>query len=157
LALRSEFFAPVDLKRRLFVARADGPGKHPFVASKRVSEKSVDPNETEVRVAGFEVGQAPQILVDAHGQLIGANQQARVLFGLDVQDLGRPLQDFEVSYRPLELRSRIEIVVKERRQLIERGIEMPGGSEVRSFDVIVAPLIGSDGELNGTSISFFEV
>jgi two-component system CheB/CheR fusion protein len=157
LALRSDYFAPVDLKRRLFIARADGIDQRPFVTSRRASETSVDPNDIEVRVAGFEVGQAPQILVDASGRLVGANQQARVLFALNAQDLGRPLQDFEVSYRPLELRSRIEAVVKERRQVIERGIEMPGGAEVRSFDVIIAPLVGQENEMAGTSVSFFEV
>jgi two-component system CheB/CheR fusion protein len=157
LALRSNYFAPVDLKRRLFVARSDGADQRHHVMHERVSETSVDRADIEVRVAGFEVGPAPQVLIDARGLLSGANQHARVLFGLTSQDLGRPLQDLELSYRPLELRSRIDTVVAERRQVIVRRVELPGGTEVRAFDVILAPLVFEGGEFAGTSVSFFEV
>ena len=34
---------------------------------------------------------------------------AEALFTLRPRDLGRPFQDLEVSYRPVELRSRIEL------------------------------------------------
>src|SRR5262249_50040178 len=36
------------------------------------------------------------------------NQRARQLFGLSPADLGRPLQDLELSYRPVELRAAME-------------------------------------------------
>ena len=100
LALRSNYFAAVDLKRRLFVARSDGADQWHHVVQERVSETGVDRIDFEVRVAGFEVGPAPQVLIDADGMLRGANQHARVLFGLAEQDIGRPLQDLELSYRP---------------------------------------------------------
>jgi two-component system CheB/CheR fusion protein len=157
LALRTDYFAPVDLKRRLFVARSDGADQRHHRAHERVSETSVDRTDIEIRVAGFEVGTAPQVLIDADGRMSSANQHARVLFGLTARDIGRPLQDLELSYRPLELRSRIETVVAERRQVIERRVELPGGTEVRAFDVILAPLVLEGGEFAGTSVSFFEV
>ena len=37
-----------------------------------------------------------------------SNDRARRLFGLAPSDLGRVLQDLEISYRPIELRSHIE-------------------------------------------------
>jgi two-component system, chemotaxis family, CheB/CheR fusion protein len=157
LAVRSSYFAAVDLKRRLFVARSDGADRRHQVGQERVSETTVDRTESEVRVAGFEVAPAPQVLIDAHGLLSGANQQARVLLGLTGQDLGRPLQDLELSYRPLELRSRIDTVAAERQQVIVRGVEVPGGTEVRAFDVMVTPLAYEGAEFAGTSVSFFEV
>jgi two-component system CheB/CheR fusion protein len=157
LALRSNHFAPVDLKRRLFVTRPDGIEHRHLVTNEQATETRVDRSRVEVRVAGFEVGHSPQILVDTHGRLSGANQHARVLFGLSAQDVGRPLQDLELSYRPLELRSRIETVVSERRQLVVRGVELPNGGDIRTFDVIVTPLAATGGDLTGTSISFLEV
>src|SRR5262249_32070195 len=77
--------------------------------------------------------------------------------GLTPQDIGRPLQDLELSYRPLELRSRIETVVAERRPVIERRVELPGGAEVRVFDVVLAPLVLDGGEYAGTGIAYVEV
>jgi two-component system CheB/CheR fusion protein len=44
--------------------------------------------------------------VDAAGYLVMANHRARALFNLQPGDIGRPFQDLELSYRPLELRSR---------------------------------------------------
>jgi two-component system CheB/CheR fusion protein len=80
-----------------------------------------------------------------------------VLFGLAAQDVGRPFQDLELSYRPLELRSRIETMVAERREVIVRRVELPGNAEVRDFDVILAPLASENGDFAGTSVSFIEV
>jgi two-component system CheB/CheR fusion protein len=110
-----------------------------------------------LRVAGFELGEAPQILIDGDGVLRGANQRARKLFELNAKDMWRPLQDLKLSYRPLELRSRIETVMAERRQLIVRDVDIPNAAGTRSFDVTFAPVNTTEDELAGISISFLEV
>jgi len=155
LATRSNLFVPVDLKRRIFAARLDrAVGRTAFG---RGTERHVEPSEQEIRTAGFDLGQAPQVLVDTEGALAAANQHARVLFGLTMRDVGRPLQDLELSYRPVELRSRIDAVVSERRQVNIHNVEMTAGADVRTFDVILSPVVSSAGVLTGTSISFIEV
>lgn len=56
----------------------------------------------------FEYLPIAQIVIEINGNLALANRQAQRLFNISNQDLGRPLQDLEISYRPAELRSRIE-------------------------------------------------
>ena len=59
-----------------------------------------------------------QVVVDADGLVVMANQQARDLFDVSAADLGRPLQDLEVSYRPVELRSSLDVAFAERRAVV---------------------------------------
>ena len=63
--------------------------------------------------AALSSGPVAQIAVDLAGNLRVANGAAEALFNLRPRDLGRPFQDLEVSYRPVELRSRIEQVRKD--------------------------------------------
>jgi hypothetical protein len=64
-------------------------------------------------------------VVDAAGYLVMANRRARSLFDLHLEDLGRPFQDLEVSYRPLELRSKIQQAHLERRPSPVYEVEWP--------------------------------
>jgi hypothetical protein len=58
--------------------------------------------------------------------LILANARARGLFRLDARaDVGRPLRDLEISYRPVELRSLIEQARGERRTVSQRNVSWP--------------------------------
>jgi two-component system, chemotaxis family, CheB/CheR fusion protein len=84
---------------------------------------------------------------------------AEALFNLRPRDLGRPFQDLEVSYRPVELRSRIEHARKERRPAELRDVEWqrPGGAEPAYYDLAIVPLFGSPGDLAGVGISFTDV
>lgn len=43
------------------------------------------------------------IVVDADGVLVMANELARQTLGVSLRDIGRRLQDVDVSYRPVEL------------------------------------------------------
>src|SRR5205823_7476769 len=62
-----------------------------------------------------------RIVVDADGVLALANQRARTFFSLARTDRGRPLEDLEIAYRPLELRSLIEQAYAERRTIFHSG------------------------------------
>jgi two-component system CheB/CheR fusion protein len=110
-----------------------------------------------VRQASFETVPVAQFAVDLTGHLSVANLQARALFGLTARDLGRPLQDLEVSYRPVELRSLIDRALAERHQVTLRDVERRTGSDVSFFDVQVAPLQTTVGTTVGTSVTFMDV
>ena len=66
--------------------------------------------------------------VDSNDVLAFANARARVLFSIHPKDIGRPLQDLEISYRPVELRSLIEQAYAERRAVDHdrRRAPLPG-------------------------------
>ena len=53
----------------------------------------------------FDQDPSAQIVLDEAGALTIANTRARELFGLASKDIGRPLQDLPMSYKPVELRS----------------------------------------------------
>ncbi len=82
-----------------------------------------------------------QVVVTARGGLAFANQKARELFGLGARDLGRPIQDLEFSYRPIELRSILERVSREMQPTNIDNVAMQSGGEHRWYRVVVLPLV----------------
>ena len=149
LLTRTDMFVPVDLKRRLFV-RVPRPGESP-VAS-RVADA-----EARLRSEVFESATIAQVVLDASGAIAAVNQRARAEFRLGDADLGQPFHELELSYRPLELRSRIERATTERHVVAEAAVAWTTESgESRHVDVEVVPLF-ADGRLLGTSVTFTDV
>lgn len=68
------------------------------------------------------------------------------------------LQDLELSYRPIELRSCIEQVSSDRRPNIHKDVEWttPAG-DTQFFDVQVTPLVDISSQILGVSITFNDV
>jgi two-component system CheB/CheR fusion protein len=159
LATRNEEFTPVDLKSRIFRrtptrrerAMSDDPRPNP------PAQPVPDPPTPDVRGLGFELGPSAQVLIDVEGKVVAANHHARGLFGLSPRDIGRQLQDLELSYRPLELRSRLDALYAERRPAAVRGIEWRPGADTMWFDVLLHPMVNQAGVLEGTSVTFLDV
>ena len=158
LMTRSNFFEPEDLKRRIFrkVASTDFRQGLRRLARPHVDVEALDDDELQVRQAGFELAPVAQLVVDRAGRLSAANMQARTLFGLHMTDIGQPLQDLELSYRPVELRSRIDEVYGVHHTVAVREVEWMVGAERRWFDVQISPLHSTDGETIGVGITFTE-
>jgi two-component system CheB/CheR fusion protein len=86
------------------------------------------------------------------------NHRARLLFGIRPADLGRPLRDLQVSYRPIELRSLIEKAEAERRPVTVNSVEWRTHlGEACWLDLHIAPLTDSAGTTIGTLISFSDL
>src|SRR5579859_1424834 len=155
----SDRFQPVDLRKRLFrkvsrtaVTESGLPVSWSDAASR---EQFSDRLES----AALASGPAVQLGIDLADKLRVANAAAEALFSLRPRDLGRPFQDLEVSYRPVELRSRIEQVRKELRAVELHDVEWqrPGGLELSYYDVAIVPLFAAPGDLLGVGISFVDV
>jgi two-component system CheB/CheR fusion protein len=154
---RSSLFVPVDLKRRVFQKVSRGEALRP-IPRNRTIEPPEDGLDLVMREVGFESGPIAQLIVDRNGTLSLANMQARTLFNLAQRDVGKPLKDLEISYKPVELRSQIDRAYAERHSISLRDVEWhhPSGDR-RVVDVQVAPLVGADGQLVGVGISFVDV
>jgi two-component system, chemotaxis family, CheB/CheR fusion protein len=162
LVARSPLFAAVDLRRRVFA-------KVPIAAARDRAVPRVRPNDDDqpaaeateragdVQLAGFEASPVAQLLVDRAGRVAAANMSARILFGLGHRDVGSLLQDLEISYRPVELRSRIEQAYAEGHAVTLRDVEWHSGAEVRYLDVVLHPLTSQAGETIGVAIAFSDV
>ena len=154
----SDRFQPVDLRKRLFrklspmLVTESGP-------SARWNETG-GPEQPGDRLenAALASGPAVQLAIDLDDKLRVANSAAEMLFNLRPRDLGRPFQDLELSYRPVELRSRIDQVRKELRPIELHDMEWlrPGG-EPGYYDISVVPLFGAPGNLIGVGVSFVDV
>jgi two-component system CheB/CheR fusion protein len=161
LLTREGIFQPVDLKQRVFVKvpRIKLRDRIMALAQTETPEAGnhANPQAWLAEAAGNATPLA-QIVVDAAGYLALANERARTLFGIDNSDIGRPVQDLEISYRPVELRSRLDQVKRERRPVEIAGAEQQLNSgQTRYVDVSIAPLTNGGGVLLGTSITFTDV
>jgi two-component system CheB/CheR fusion protein len=159
LLTHSALFVPLDPKQRIFskVARVQLRERLMLLAQSGSAE-AANHVVRRVRELATEGVPNPQLVIDALGVLVSANQPARRMFGLRPGDVGRPLKDLDLSFKPVDLRSPIDRVYRERRPYTGSGVEfpMPDGG-VRNYDVHVSPLIDDDGSIAGTSVAFMDV
>jgi two-component system CheB/CheR fusion protein len=153
-------FTPADLKRRIFRA-VPKPNQRDRLLLLAQTGRDMVPNNTpthhRVREAAFESDALPQMLLDRSGVLLAVNGPARNLFNLTHGDLGRSLQDLEVSYRPTELRAAISRAIEERRDVTLKEVLFPQGDEMHFFDITASPLFDDERTVIGTRVSFRDV
>jgi two-component system CheB/CheR fusion protein len=159
LPLYSPLYTPVELKHRIFSKTAQNGlrDRSVILDQNSASDPNVLDRHTQLRNAVFESGQLAQIVVDTDGNLVMANEQARQLYGLERDDVGRPFRDLALSYQPAELRSLIDQVYTERKIVTLANVERRlKDGDTRSLDIQVMPL-SEEGALVGVCITFQDV
>ncbi|MEN3285552.1 MAG: two-component system, chemotaxis family, CheB/CheR fusion protein [Solirubrobacteraceae bacterium] len=158
LITHSDLFKPVSVQRRVFtkVARPTLRDRLLFTVAANDGDVNGTPGSA-AREGAFDAAPVAQIAVDAGGDLILANENARSLFGLSINDVGRPLKDLEISYRPVDLRSNIEMAHTDRRGIALTQIAMttPRG-DPRELEVLITPLYTGE-QLLGTTVTYADV
>ena len=156
----SNLFSTVDLSQRVFAK----------IPRDRIRDRgfmfAVNSNETlrtenghaRLRDAAFETQPTVQIILDSSGALALANERARTVLGLTHHDLGTPIQDLDISFRPVEMRSGIELAHRQRRTVRHKDVSWtaPDGSAY-AFDLTIAVLRDDAGTDLGTSVIFEDV
>jgi two-component system, chemotaxis family, CheB/CheR fusion protein len=157
-------FTPMDLRRRVFTKSRSPLSERVPLSTRALPPRGAVahmPNEsrdTSLRLRSFDVGSVPQLVIDESGRLFLLNGRARSVFRLATADIGRPLQDLEISYRPYELRSVIEQAYSERQPVMRDGVAWRAhDGEQRWFDIVVTPLFDAGGTPSGASVSFIDV
>jgi two-component system CheB/CheR fusion protein len=162
LLTHANLFTPLNLKHRIFTKVAKVNLRDRLLVLSQVGAAEVSNQlaaHMRLRDMAFDTTQVAQVVVDhPHGLLLLANEQARSLFHLNLQDLGRPFHELELSYRPVELRSHIERVYTERRAASLTQVErlLPEG-QIQYLHVYLVPLLDNGGHLLGVSITFQDV
>ena len=159
LFTRANLFTPINLKHRIFskVAKVNLRDRLLVLAQGGNEEASNNlSNHVRLREVTFNTSPIAQIVVEKNGNLVLANRKARLMFDIKFQDLGKPLQNFEVSYRPLELRSRIEEIYNTGELIIVSDLKSHISGQVRYFDVQFLPLQENGSDVIGVSITFTE-
>ncbi len=161
LFTRNHSFTPVDLRQRIFTKIPNGNRRDILLSMAQPHNEQPIPEIVEqirIHEAAFEIDPVAQIIVDLNNSVLVANAQARTLFNVNPKDLGRPLQDLEISYRPVELRSPIDQVRKNCRAITLKDIEwLTAEREMRYLDVNIIPLLDGKNEILGIKIIFSDV
>ena len=149
-------FSSIDLKRRIFakVGQRALRDATPLVPS---TATAGEPDHQRLLDAAAENTPVAMVLVDSNGVLVQANHAARELFGLGAGDVGRPLQDLELSYRPVELRSCLEAAYTDRLPVVRKDLHWPRPTGDHYLDVCVTPHFHGINVVLGASISYADV
>jgi two-component system, chemotaxis family, CheB/CheR fusion protein len=159
LLTHSRLFSVVDGRARIFkkIGRGDARERLLILAEGAVEDAASPPSPVDLRQSSFDAGPVAQLVVDRQGLVALINQQARNIFRLNQRDIGRPVQDLEVSYRPVEIRSRIEQAYASRAPVEIPEVEYSTGpGNTRYFEVRITPLIDSS-VLIGASICYVDI
>ena len=161
LLRRSELFTPVELKQRVFSKVPKDTLRERLVVlaqAGNMEPPSQVMRHARVRELVADALPIAHIVIDPGGFIISINGRARAAFGMVAADVGRPLQDLEISYRPLDLRSMIDEAYRNRRPVETHDVERrPPNGEVQYFDVEVVPLLDKGVTPLGASIAFTDV
>ncbi len=159
---RNHSYTPVDLRQRVFTKAGNRSMRDLLLNTVHSRSQGIIPEMVDklgIYETSFEVDLLAQIVVDRNGIVILGNAEARNLFNLNLKDIDRPLQDLELSYRPVDLRSPIDQVRSNRRAITLKDVEWSiAQSASRYFDVQITPLLDENiDELLGIKITFTEV
>ncbi|MGR7023078.1 CheR family methyltransferase [Geodermatophilus sp. URMC 62] len=160
LLSHGQLFAPVDLSRRFFRKRDAQPAieRRTVPTLPRVGLGVGEGELSRLRREAMLAAPTAQLALDADGRLAMVNRQAERVLGVDGRDVGRPIQDLEVSYRPVELRTALTEARANRSPVQIRAVERRRpGQEPDVFDVQVIPLHREDGTFLGTTVTFEDV
>ena len=160
LLSHGRLFDPVDLKRRIFrrVPVAGTPLGALFPHVPTTERRSNVGGVHELREQAFLASPVAQVVISSDDHVALFNEQAETLFGLSPRDVGKPLRDLELSYRPVELRGQVERAKAERRAVRLKDVEWQRGpTDIMWLEVHLNPLLDDDRALMGISIAFHDI
>jgi two-component system CheB/CheR fusion protein len=159
LITHSELFAPVNLRRRFFskVAKPAARDRFAHLPNPLADRRDNGAGGVALRDSAFEAAPLPQIVIDRNGCLAMANEQARRMLSLGADEVGRPLKDLQLSYRPVELRSHLDLAWTERREALIEDVSLstPSG-DTCLLEVRITPLSSGD-DTQAVSVIYSDV
>ena len=161
LLTRANFFTPLNLKHRVFTKVLKPTLRDRLLIVTQAGNLEFGnplAGHLRLREAAFDTGPVAQVVLDLQGHLLLVNEEARKSFNILAQDVGRPFYELELSYRPVELRTRIEQLYAERQAQHLSSVERPlAEGRVQYLDVHLVPLLDHDSAPLGVSITFHDV
>jgi two-component system, chemotaxis family, CheB/CheR fusion protein len=161
LLTRTNLFTPLHLRHRIFLKVPKPTLRDRLLVVAQAGNMEIGNHlvsHIHLRDAAFDAVPVAQVVLDMHSNLLLINQEARTLFGLSPHDVGRPFYELDLSYRPIELYSRIQQVYTERCTQHMTNIERPlPEGRTQALDVHLVPLLDTDGTPLGMSITFYDV
>ena len=161
LLMHANLFTPVNLKHRIFVRTPKlNLAEHLALLAPGGDAEADTGTSQGVRLLAraMDAVSVGQVVVDANDTIVLANELVRARFGLSATDVGRPLRDVELCYRPVELRPLIGRALAERRPAGVANVERAGpDGQTQYYDVLVTPLLEEGRQPLGVAITFTDV
>ncbi|ACK68899.1 MCP methyltransferase, CheR-type with PAS/PAC sensor [Gloeothece citriformis PCC 7424] len=160
LLTHTNLFTPINLQHRIFRPVPKNNRQRTVTLVPLIDDEMDNAIErySRVREIAFDSVSLAQLIIDLNGNLILANTPARTLFNINLLDLGRPLQDLEISYRPLELRSYLDEIYRTRSNIVVNDVVRNLRDNTTQYlDVQFNLLEDNNGEMLGVSITFTDV
>jgi two-component system, chemotaxis family, CheB/CheR fusion protein len=160
LVRHSDYFKPVDVRRRVFrrIPRRNlGEGIGRVIDDPALGQDGAERRHANLREAAASIGPVARLVVDSSRFLVDVNDSAAELFQTGPADLGRPLQDLELSYRPLELRAPLDRAFEHGQAISAGRVEWGEAGSQRIFDVEVTPIAALGKPPTGAAITFADV
>jgi two-component system, chemotaxis family, CheB/CheR fusion protein len=138
----ASLFTPVEMKARIF-AKVPQPGRRERSDAPTIVEPDGDRQQVRLRQIAFDASPVAEILVDANGSVMQANQRARSLLGDGLGEAGRPVVHMELVGRVPGLRGALEQAQDELRPVALRNVDWSAGEGggALQIDVQVVPLL----------------
>ena len=160
LIRHSQLFAPVDIEARVFrplPRRRLGERLGELVGEEAVGETPIAERHADLRKAAASIGPVARLVVDASRFLVDSNDLAGDLFSIEPADIGRPLQDLEVSYKPLELRAPLDRAFKQNEAVKVGQAKLGDPGEERIYEAEITPLMVNGEGPAGAAITFTDI
>ncbi len=158
LITQRPIFTPVNLKHRIFAKGLKlGVDEHLQINPRTRKKQTVDFLGTHVRIwqTAFETSPFAQLAVDSNTCLVMANEQAIALFGLTLNDLGRPLGSLKPG-QLFGLCTSIKQLYSDRRPVTVKNVEWTT-TDTTYFDILITPVFSSDTHLLGMNLTFTDM
>ena len=143
---RSNLFTATDMKHRIFAKVAHEWRRSPggSLTADGYAHGGAELN-AKVLESVIDASSAGYLVVDSRGVLVFANAAARRLLDVGEMDVGRMFHDLAISYRPSELRSRIDDALRDTRpvRMEHQEFHRPPHPPMR-LSIEISPLPGAD-------------
>jgi two-component system CheB/CheR fusion protein len=156
LLAHGSLFEPIERKHRIF-RKVPSAGDRDRSLERGLFRTRSDANgATELASTTFMALPVAALLFDDRAVLVESNERARQLLGMSDGEHGSLLQDLDISYRPVDLRTPVIQALGDLRPAYVGGVDWPAtDGAARTLDVEVVPLILA-GKASGVVLYFHD-
>lgn len=156
LVNRRQIFTPVHMKHQIYTKGLkldleDHLAINPKSSKGQLAESLT--SQTQFWQTAFETNTVAQFAVDISGCLVGANEQANILFGLTLDDWNYPFHQLEPG-KLIAAHTSVKTFYCHRRPAILKDIERKTSQGTQYFDVAIAPVLNAKKQLLGSILTF---
>jgi two-component system, chemotaxis family, CheB/CheR fusion protein len=156
----SGIFDPVDLKCSVFRKTTVAPVNLAHFSARSFTRGRIGEigGLDKLRDRALAAAPVAQVVVTGEDVVALINKRAELMFGLSDKNVGRPLRELDLYYRPVELSTYVKRAKAERRANQIKDVEWRRGrDESMWLEVHVNPLVDAGNRLLGVSIDYHDI